>query len=210
MNPTAISFDLFGTLVEVDAPTDPATAVATELRARDVPVPDDWRAAYTEGHVEISDGREVSLPEHVQAALRSRGSETSRERIEEAVTAAFEPTVRTRPGARDAVAAATALGPVGILSNCSVPSLAGTTLARSELDPARFDAVVTSVDCGWRKPHPRAFERVASELGCPVDDLCHVGDDPRTDGSITDAGGTVILLDETPLEALAAKLEAVV
>jgi FMN phosphatase YigB (HAD superfamily) len=208
MHPTAISFDLFGTLVEVQSPPDPATAVATELGTRDVPVPDDWDDAYTEQHVAVPDGAEVPLPEHVHEALASRG--TDLETVERAVSAAFEPTVGTRSGAREAVAAARQLGPVGILSNCSVPSLAETALSRSALDPSRFDAVVTSVGCGWRKPHPRAFEAVASALDCRVEQLCHVGDDPRTDGGVTDAGGTAILLDETPLETVPSKLEAMV
>lgn len=208
MEPTVISFDLFGTLVEVSSPPNPATAVATELRKRDVPVPDDWDAAYTEQHVDVPDGTELSLPEHVHEALASRGVTAAPDMVERAVSTAFEPTVQTRDGARDALLAAERLGPVGILSNCSVPSLAETALARSTLDSSRFDAVVTSVDCGWRKPHPRAFETVASALDCRVEELCHVGDDPRTDGGVTDAGGTAILLDETPLERIPSQLEA--
>lgn len=55
----ATSFDLFGTLVAVDRPADPAAAVGDELRDRGVAVPDDWAAAYAETHVEAPAGAEV-------------------------------------------------------------------------------------------------------------------------------------------------------
>ena len=71
----AVSFDLFGTLVErVDAGEEaPAARVAAELVARDVAVPDDWAAAYRERHIDAPEGAEVPLPAHVSAALASRG-----------------------------------------------------------------------------------------------------------------------------------------
>ena len=49
-----VSFDLFGTLVTVDRPADPAAAVATELERRDVPVPDDWAAAYESLYMDLA------------------------------------------------------------------------------------------------------------------------------------------------------------
>jgi FMN phosphatase YigB (HAD superfamily) len=204
-----VSFDLFGTLVEVDRPADPAAAVAEELRERGITVPEDWAEAYGESHVDAPPGAEVPLPAHVAAALRSRGVDPSGgegDAIRRSVVAAFDPAVRTHPGAVEAVAAARERGPVGLLSNCSVSGLVGKTLIRSDV-PREFDAVVTSAACGWRKPDRRAFEAVAEGLGVDVTELVHVGDDPATDGGVTDAGGRAILLSETPLEALAARLE---
>ena len=67
----AVSFALFGTLVDADLPSDPATAVAAELRARDVSVPPDFGATYRETHVDAPEGAEVPLPAHVSAALGS-------------------------------------------------------------------------------------------------------------------------------------------
>lgn len=206
-----VSFDLFGTLVTVEAPADPADAIAAELAARGVDVPADWADAYAEPHVSVPDGAELSLPEHVSAALASRVDADDdlpeRSTVDRAVSAAFDTPVETRDGATEAVAAAAAHGPVGLLSNCSVPGLVHRTLRETALDPNAFDAVVASVDCGWRKPDPRAFEAVATELGIDSADLLHVGDDETTDGRTDRVGATSLLLDDVSLSDLAAALE---
>lgn len=204
----AVTFDLFGTLVDVDRPDDPASTVATELSSRGVDVPDDWATAYREVHIDAPDGAEVPLPAHVAAALQSRGVDTPENAARRAVVAAFDPEVRTREGAHEAVAAARERGPVGLLSNCSVPELVGRTLIRSELDRDDFDVVVTSVGCGWRKPDRRAFETAAGRLDVDIEVLVHVGDDPASDGGIEEAGGRFVDVSETPLAVLAEALDA--
>ncbi|PSP96694.1 HAD family hydrolase, partial [Halobacteriales archaeon QS_5_70_17] len=161
----ATSFDLFGTLVDAARPEDPAGAVARELRERGVAVPDDWASAYREVHVDAPGGAEVPLPAHVARALAGRGVDAPGNAPRRAVVAAFDPDVRTRPGAPEAVAAAAERGPVAVCSNCSVPELAARTLIRSEVDRSLLDAVVTSVACGWRKPDARIFETTADRLG---------------------------------------------
>ncbi|MFB6108724.1 MAG: HAD family hydrolase [Haloplanus sp.] len=199
-----LSVDLFGTLVEASTPADPASAVARELRARDVSVPDDWQAAYRTSHFDAPEGAETPLPAHVAAALRSRGVDASDGVVRRAVVAAFDPEVRVREGAHALVAAA---DPVALCSNCSVPQLVSTTLIRADLRGS-FDAVVTSAACGFRKPHPRPFETVADALGVAVADLVHVGDDPRTDGGIEALGGTFLDAREASLSALADRIAA--
>ena len=191
-----VSFDLFGTLVGVDRPADPAGAVATELEACDVPVPSDWDEAYTEMHVDAPRGAEVPLPAHVARALASRGVSYEENAVRRAVVSAFDPAVETVDGAREALEAAREYGPVGLCSNCSVPELVGRTLVRSDLERDDFDAVVTSVGCGWRKPAAEIFEMTADRLGVPPSDLVHVGDDSRTDGGIEALGGTAVILAE--------------
>ncbi|WP_137283785.1 HAD family hydrolase [Halorussus salinisoli] len=195
----AVSFDLFGTLVAADRPDDPASAVAAELRERDVAVPDDWAEAYREPHIDAPEGAEVPLMAHVSAALASSGVDAPGNAARRAVVSAFDPEVETREGALEAVEAASERGPVAVLSNCAVPQLARKALVRSDLDRERFDAIVTSVACGWRKPDARAFETCADRLGVPVSELVHVGDDPRTDGAVADCGGTAVLLSDVPL-----------
>nr|WP_303648724.1 HAD family hydrolase [Haloarchaeobius litoreus] len=199
---------MFGTLVErVDAGgDDPAARVGAELSARDVAVPDDWAAAYRERHIDAPEGAEVPLPAHVSAALASRGVDAPGNAARRAVVAAFDPEIRTRPGAVDAVAAAREVGPVALCSNCSVPELVGRTLIRSELSRGDFDAVVSSVGCGWRKPACEMFETTADRLDAVPGDLVHVGDDPRTDGGIEALGGRFVDVADVPLSDLADEL----
>jgi HAD superfamily hydrolase (TIGR01549 family) len=206
---TATSFDLFGTLVEVEDRENPAGAIAAELAARSIPVPDDWEKQYRTPQIDTEPGAELPLPDHVGAVLDTAdGSPPGQEVICEAVLAAFDQPVSTRPGAVDAVAAMAERGPVGILSNCSVPGLVDRTLRRSELDPGQFDAVVTSVGCGWRKPDRRAFEAVESRLNTPIENITHVGDTTETDGGALEAGANVVFVDEVPLTELPAGVKA--
>ncbi len=200
----AVSFDLFGTLVAQDRPSSPWDAVATELQARDVAVPEDWEAAYRESHADVERGREQSLVDHAHAALASRGVDADRAVVANALLDAFDAPVDVRPGAPEALAAAREHGPVGVLSNCSLPGLVDRTFSQTDL---AVDTVVTSVGCGWRKPHDRAFETVADELGVEVGDVVHVGDDPRADGGGRTAGVTVVLTDDVSLSAFPGWLE---
>ncbi|WP_436929500.1 HAD family hydrolase [Halosimplex halobium] len=204
----AVSLDLFGTLVAVSRPAEPAAAVARELRERGVAVPDDWATVYREPQVTVEAGAELPLSDHVRHALASRGVDADAETVAAAIRAAFDGPVETRDGAETAVAAAAERGPVGVLSNCSVAGLVERTLARSTLDADRFDAVVASVGCGYRKPDRRAFEAIADALDVAVADLVHVGDDPATDGGAEDAGARSVLLTDTELTDLPGELEA--
>lgn len=206
--PVAVSYDLFGTLVAVNSERAPADAIAAQLRDRDVTVPDGWTDAYRHQHRELEDGQELALPDHVRDVLEALGvTECDQQLIQEAVLEAFEADIATRDGAQRVVQATARQYPVGILSNCSVPSLARRVLARCAIDETQFDAIVTSVDCGWRKPHPNAFETIAAQLGCPVTELLHVGDDPGSDGGITDAGGDALLLEDVSLSGIPPVLE---
>ena len=203
----AVTFDLFGTLVDVEYPSDPAEIVARELESRGVAVPDDWHVAYGERHVDAPAGAEVPLPAHVAHALDSRGVEAADNVVRHAVIAAFDPDVTRRDGARAAVRDVSDRGPVGLLSNCAVPELVPKTLIRAGLR-GEFDAVTTSIGCGWRKPHPKAFEAAAEALDVAPASLVHVGDDPATDGGVEDVGGRFVDVTETPLPRIAAELEA--
>ncbi|MDR5674049.1 HAD superfamily hydrolase [Halalkaliarchaeum sp. AArc-CO] len=219
----AITFDLFGTLVSASRPDDPAEALAEELRTRDVSVPENWEELYATPQVDIEPGRELSLPDHVRAALEESGVDTDSpgqsrrpdgpgsgeaDVVTEAVRAAFDRRVNRRDGAGTAIEAASRRGRVGLLSNCSVPGLVDRTLERVALD-GRFDAVLASVDVGYRKPDRRAFQAAADRLGVDVTDLVHVGDNPETDGGIEDVGGIAILLENVSLSAVPDRLSEV-
>ncbi|ACV46283.1 MULTISPECIES: HAD family hydrolase [Halomicrobium] len=202
-----VSFDCFGTLVDADRPEEPWAAVADALAARDVTVPSDWEAAYRSSHREYERGAEAPLDEHVRLALASRGVDIEGEAAHDATLAAFDSPVTVRDGARIALASAREYGPVAVCSNCSVPGLVERTLDRADL---AVDSVVTSVGCGWRKPHPTIFERTAAALAVPLDELVHVGDDARTDGGADRVGATALVLDDVALSAVPEWLAAAV
>jgi FMN phosphatase YigB (HAD superfamily) len=208
----AVSFDLFDTLVSVPRPDDTPGAIARELRFRDVSVPADWAAAgrAAADDIDATDGEEVSITTYVRVTLASRDVHPAGDVIDEAVLAAFDREVETRPGAVDAVTAAASHGSVGVLSNCSVPGLVERTLEQSDidLDPDGFDAIVSSVDLGWRKPHERAFEGIATALDVSLADLVHVGDDRQDDGGAEAVGATAVVLEDVPLADFPAYLEA--
>lgn len=197
---------MYGTLVDIDRPDKPWAAVADELAARDVRVPTDWETAYRSSHIETEALAEVSLVDHTVAALESRDVYADVSVVFDALLAAFDGPVDPKDGAAAAVEAAAARGAIGILSNCSLPGLVESSIRRADL-PVDFDAVITSVGCGWRKPHDRAFDAVASALGCRTDNLIHIGDDARADGGGQTAGVTVILTDQTPLRNVPKRLE---
>lgn len=212
--PRAVTFDLFGTLVTARRPDDPATAVAAELEERGVAVPPDWSEAYATPLICVEPGEELPLPEHVRAVLAEnsdlpdtptkRGTD-GKDPIAAAVKAAFDRPVTRRDGALGVIQAARECGPVGLLSNCSVPGLVEQTIEQTGLE-SQFDAVFASVDLGVRKPDARAFEAVAKRLGVPTEDLVHVGDDPRTDGGVDRVGGRALLLEDLTLDEITAQL----
>jgi len=201
--PAAVSFDLFGTLVEVERTTHPAELIATELAERDIPVPADWFDVYHEPRGDMSADTDQSLVDHVDALLSRKGVNPAepvpRAKLKETVLAAFDTPVETPPAAQAAVETISGELPLGILSNCSVPGLVEQVLERSAFEPETFDAIVVSVDCGWRKPAEPAFAEIADRLGVEVDALLHVGDDPRTDGGIAAIGGDALII-ESPAE----------
>jgi FMN phosphatase YigB (HAD superfamily) len=183
---------------------DPAAAVADELEARGVEVPEDWAAAYAEPHLDPPPLAGVPLPAHVGATLRSRGVEWSGNAVRRAVVAAFDPEVEVRTGAVAAVEAAAERGPVGVLTNCVVPELAGRTLLRAGLRDW-VDGTVTAAGCGWRKPHDGAFRAVAKRLDVEPAELVHVGG-TDADAGVTRVDGRFLDTRETPLAAVARTL----
>jgi hypothetical protein len=140
----AVSLDLFGTLVTVDTPDDYAAAVGDALEERGVRVPDDWPALFRTAHASVEQGAEIPLADHVSDALAAGGVDADPGAVAEAVGTALTPApdaVTRRDGAPALLAAAAERGPVGLLSNCSVPGLAESCLAHTAVDAARFDAV---------------------------------------------------------------------
>lgn len=78
--------------------------------------------------------------------------------------------------------------PLGLLSNGnSYPDLCG-------LD-SRFSFTVFAHDHGVAKPEPRLFRIAAKAVGCPIDELVHVGDGSADIEGAAAAGCRCVLID---------------
>ena len=58
-----------------------------------------------------------------------------------------------------------------------------------------IDIVVTSGDCGWRKPSRRALESVCIELGCSSSDVMYVGNEAKDVEAASRFGCGSVLID---------------
>jgi len=58
-----------------------------------------------------------------------------------------------------------------------------------------FDAVLTSVDVGYRKPHPAGFRRLLEALGVAPREMMYVGDEEKDIAGANDLGIVSVLVD---------------
>ena len=95
--------------------------------------------------------------------------------------------VSYEPGAREALSAAAANGPVGLLTNGperrQAPKLDTLDLT------ATFDSVVYAGDMPRRKPHADPFDRAIADLGTDPARTLYVGDSPEYDVAGARAAG---------------------
>lgn len=64
---------------------------------------------------------------------------------------------------------------LGILSNTHYPALIHNNLAQMKVAQC-FTSIVTSVEFGWRKPHPSIFKHALAELATSASDALYIGD----------------------------------
>jgi len=64
---------------------------------------------------------------------------------------------------------------LAIICNCHHQPIIDFHLKRLGVDDL-FDAVITSVETGWRKPHPAIFEAALQQLDCAPQDCLFIGD----------------------------------
>jgi putative hydrolase of the HAD superfamily len=82
---------------------------------------------------------------------------------------------------------------VGLISDCTheLPEI-WPSLPIAE----HFDAMVFSIQAGFRKPHPELYTAVAAQLGVAAGDCVYVGDGGSNElTGATEAGMTAYLLD---------------
>lgn len=83
--------------------------------------------------------------------------------------------VRYPPGLPDLVRGLARGHRLAVVSNTHQPDLVPNHLAAMGIDGC-FEAVITSVEVGWRKPHPEIYARTLRTLGVDASAAVFVGD----------------------------------
>jgi putative hydrolase of the HAD superfamily len=182
--PTHILFDFFGTLVRYvphpDLGYHESYARVRELGARmsyvDFMATWDATAGAFERRAE-ADGREFSMVE-LGAAFLDRvapGSTPDVESFVECLVAEWSVGVTHLDGLDELLATLARDHRLAVVSNTNSPTLVPSILDAAGL-AGRFDAVLLSVDIGWRKPHPAIYRTALERLDVPAERAVFVGD----------------------------------
>ncbi|TMR90198.1 HAD family hydrolase [Nonomuraea basaltis] len=110
--------------------------------------------------------------------------------------------VRYLPGLAGLIEELSADYRLAVVTNTHQPNLVPDHLAAMGL-LSSFDAVITSVEVGWRKPHPKIFAGALDTLGVRASSAVFVGDtyEPDFEGPER-AGMTAYLIDPHRLAAI--------
>lgn len=208
----AVLFDLFGTLVDVDAARLPAVELDGVCRPSTYPRWADLLEAYV-GARSLADVlrafRAVALRDEDTAERPSRlrfrallehlgcGSAALEEAavvLSRAHMAAIVDATVVSPVQRAVLDAARSVGAVAVVSNFDDTGSAYAILARHGL-LERVDAIAVSEAIGRRKPHPLPVVAALTSLGVAAADAVFVGDGAAVDvGAARAAGVRVVLI----------------
>lgn len=184
-----VFFDFFGTLVNYDpdihpaarnAPYEFATAAGVTISAE--ACAERWQQAWNELDARAHEtGVECSMREIANRFWELLGRPTVDDRAFEQLIAdyldAWCRNIRIADGAAEAVATIAdefGLG-VSVVSNTHHSALVPSLVREFGLD-THLSTVVTSVDVGWRKPHPQIFEHALAQQGVTAAEAIYVGD----------------------------------
>lgn len=186
---THVFFDFFGTLVDYDPSVHPAVRNAPHefaMRAgaglNASAASDLWERAWRElDDAARASGRECSMleiagryAELVRAPGQAAG-EPELERLVDDYLAAWVANVRLADAAAECLADLARDHTLAVVSNTHHPTLVQRQLDRFGIG-GYFADVVTSIETGWRKPHPRIYERAFERTGGAAGQTLFVGD----------------------------------
>jgi putative hydrolase of the HAD superfamily len=191
-SPTHLLLDFFGTVVEYSASrTAQEYARTFELTTRMGSTLgyrgslDAWSEAFDGFDVESSaSGREFSMHQVAQVALTGildrRPDPQEVEAGVESYMADWSQGIQYLDGMLDVLQELSESYTLAIVSNTHDVDLVPRHLRRMGAI-GLFAAVVTSIDIGWCKPHPKIFEAALDALGIGAADAVFVGDTHLTD-----------------------------
>lgn len=201
----AVGFDLIGTLCRAQTrEEDCIFEMCSELKRNRLELPDKFLDAYNRTALKYMEIRKRTLREvnnrvWISEALDSLGFRLGQEDdiIRRAADAYFRPYVEkvhvpsyVRPVLSDIRRNCR----IGLVTNFTYAPAVRNILEKNNLTQL-FDSIVISDDLGWRKPHPKIFQRFLSDVSAQPPDAFFVGDDPRYDieGAETVGISTILL-----------------
>jgi putative hydrolase of the HAD superfamily len=141
------------------------------------------------------DDREFAMGEVASAFLERHGIGADPAELERLYLAEWASGVVVPPGLEEFLTGLRPTCRLAVVSNTH-SSVMVPSLLREAGIAALFDAVVLSVDVGWRKPHPRMYSAALEALAVPAEEAIFVGDSFRADFAGPSAAGiTAFLID---------------
>lgn len=203
---THILFDFFGTLVQFGGPAEyPRTLrylAGLGLEYQPEEMMRRWDGAWQpfEERCRV-DHREFSMIDVGTAFLSGElGRAPTQSEVDgliDVYIAEWNNTVVHLDGMRDWIEALAARYRLGIVSNTHEAQLVPAHLEKMGI-AQHFDAVVLSVELGWRKPHPEIYATALTRLGAEARHAVFVGDTHWADFvGPQQAGMTAYLIDPT-------------
>jgi putative hydrolase of the HAD superfamily len=197
---SAILFDFFGTLVSYSpSRVDQGYPRSHALVQDRMSYPDflarlDACFAGFDARSDIDD-REFSMGEVAEAFLKQNGSDADPAEFERLYLAEWSAGVVFPPGLRELLSELRRTHRLAVVSNTHSATMVPDLLRAAGLD-GLFDAVVLSVDVGWRKPHPSIYAAALEALGTRPEEAIFVGDSCPADFAGPGAAGiTAFLID---------------
>jgi len=188
-----IGFDLFNTLITVDAPALEKgldRLIRSLLKSGFAFDNDTFRVAYQEAALRFvqeahRDGRETHNSFWISAALQSQGYHVPPDDScialgVDAYFSAFLEHCHLIPGTAEMLETLKARYRLGLLSNFTHAPAARKIIELVGLTPF-FEVVLISGELGYRKPHPSVFRRLIESLEVHGSQILYVGDDPEPD-----------------------------
>ena len=206
---THVLFDFFGTLVDY-VPSGPSAApdCVALLRSFGADAIDEagfsatWDANYADFEAQArATCREFSMQELARSYLTStlgRDPSTAECRaLGSAYVTEWNAGVAYPPATPDVLAALADRFTMAVVSNTYEPDLVPRHIEAMGIE-ARFATVVTSVEFGWRKPHPAIYAEALGRLGIGSEQAVFVGDTYDADFAGPQAHGILsFLIDPT-------------